>query len=84
MLPSSTEERSSWDGSTGGQPVCDVSLRHIAEYKFDAACFGHVRPSPTSRRSSLPNLRQIARSDRQLNGGQLPFSLGVITADVRK
>jgi glyoxylase-like metal-dependent hydrolase (beta-lactamase superfamily II) len=27
-----------------GQPACDASIRHIAEYDFDVACFGHASP----------------------------------------
>lgn len=27
-----------------GEPACDASIRHIAEYDFDIACFGHAAP----------------------------------------
>jgi len=27
-----------------GQPACDTGIRHIAEYDFDVACFGHAAP----------------------------------------
>jgi glyoxylase-like metal-dependent hydrolase (beta-lactamase superfamily II) len=27
-----------------GQPSCHASIRHIAEYDFDIACFGHAAP----------------------------------------
>jgi glyoxylase-like metal-dependent hydrolase (beta-lactamase superfamily II) len=27
-----------------GQPACNASVRHLAEYDFDIACFGHAAP----------------------------------------
>jgi glyoxylase-like metal-dependent hydrolase (beta-lactamase superfamily II) len=42
-----------------GQPACGESIRHIAEYDFDTACFGHATPL---RRAASAAFRNLAES----------------------
>jgi glyoxylase-like metal-dependent hydrolase (beta-lactamase superfamily II) len=42
-----------------GQPACKTSIRHIAEYDFDAVCFGHAAPL---RHAASDAFRALAES----------------------